>query len=49
MKKFYENPSVEKFSLTVQEQLMSGKVPSISENGFGFGDDGPQSNRDREE
>lgn len=39
MKKIYEEPSAQMYRLSVQEDLLT--VPSVSEGGFGFDDNGP--------
>lgn len=39
MKKLYESPSVEKNTLMAAEDLMT--VPGVSDNGYGWSDDGP--------
>lgn len=41
MKKFYESPSVEKCVLAAEEMLMT--VPGVSDNGYGWDDNGPVS------
>lgn len=39
MKKIYEAPSAELYSLHVQEELLTG--PTISNAGYGWDDNGP--------
>lgn len=39
MKKIYEEPSAQLYRMSVQEDLLT--VPSVSEGGFGFDDEGP--------
>ena len=38
--KYYEIPSVQRYSLSPSEDLL--RVPTVSEGGYGFDDDGPE-------
>lgn len=45
MMKLYESPSIEKCCFTAQEELLN-KVPSVSDNGYGWDEEGPKRPRE---
>ena len=45
MMKLYENPSVEKIAFTTEEELLN-KLPSVSDNGYGWDEEGPKRPRE---